>query len=203
MKSNLFLIILFCFTICISCEKEEEKPKTSNFNSPEEFIENPDVEKAKNNSGINIYYGDNPPPLAGKYITDGRVTKASPELSALISLPINSTTCLYNQTVSGSISFSESVGTISVSGTGGYITGDNGKFSIWGEALQSGSEAGLPNDCSITVVVIMSGQKLSGGDLTAKGLTVITEVKNCSDVDEDITGVWWMWEADFILQGSC
>jgi len=203
MKSNLYLIILLCFTILLSCEKKEETPKTSNFNSPKEFIENPDVEKAKNNSGIEIYYGENPPPLAGEYITDGSVTKASPELISLVSTPINSTFCLYNQTISGSISFAETLGSIYVTGIGGYITGDNGKFSIWGESIQTGSEAGLPDECTITVVAIMSGQKISGGDLFTKGLSIITEVKNCEDLNEGLVGLWWMWEADFILHGEC
>ena len=87
-------------------------------------------------------------------------------------------------------------------GAGGYITGESRKFTIWGESRQNGEEAGLPDELTITVALIMSGQKLNGGDLIAKGLTVVTEVEGMEDYEE-LTGIWWMWEAYFFLEGSC
>jgi len=198
---SLLTIIVF-FAILISCKKEKDEPKTSNFSSPEEFIVNPDVNNAKNNSGIYIYYGDNPPALVGEYETDGVVTRTSPELYLAMGLPTESTICLFNQTKSGLISFTERVGNIVVGGSGSYITGEGGNFTIWGESVQTGSIAGLPDDCAITVVIIISGQKLTGGNLSAKSLSVITEIKNCPDLD-DYVGSWWMCEGDFYLQGPC
>jgi len=201
MKKIIPYLLFIVFTV-IGCEEPESPPKTSDFDSPEEFIKNPDIKEAEDESGITFYYGDNPPALVGEYSTDGEVTKTSPELVNMISFPINSTFCLYNQTSSGLISFTESIMNIKVGGAGGYITGESGKFTIWGESRQNGEEAGLPDELTITVALIMSGQKLNGGDLIAKGLTVVTEVEGMEDYEE-LTGIWWMWEAYFFLEGSC
>lgn len=98
--------------------------------------------------------------------------------------------------------FQEKVRGLVFWGSGGYITGDNGKFTIWQESKQSGREAGLPNDITINVVLLMSGTKLNNGDLSAKGISIVTEVTTTnSEYDiESIEGMWWMWEADFDLQ---
>ena len=119
---------------------------------------------------------------------------------------INTEFKLYNQTTSGKISFQEIIGSISVSGSAGYITGENGKFTIYGESRQSGSEVGLPDDLSINVVFMMSGTKLSNGDLSAvKGISILTEVntnnKSYGDI-KTLEGNWWMWNADFDLQSG-
>lgn len=196
-----------------SCEKDDDgnDPKTSDFDSPGEIIENPDVKEATENSSIEVNKGDDPPALAGEYETNGEITETSSKLSEVEGTSISTVVCLYDQTSNGLISFRETVGEISASGIGGYITGDYGKFTIWGESEQS-EEAGLPEDISITVVILISGQKLSEGDLAAKGVTVFTEV-HVSDESEysdeelnqlnDAVGEWYMWEADFNLQGSC
>lgn len=182
----------------------EKKYKKSNFSEPEEYLENPSVTSAIKESGISINEGDNPPPLIGIYLTDGEIIDASSTLSSFIGSPINSEFKLYNQTASGKIDCQEKVGEFTVWGSGGYITGDNGKFTIWQESRQSGSEAGLPNDITINVALIMSGTKLSNGDLTAKGITIVTEVSTTnSEYDtESIEGIWYMWETDFDLQAA-
>lgn len=196
------LLFLVFVSACNKDDDADKESKKSNFSEPEEYIENPSVTAAINESGISINAGDNPPPLAGTYLTDGEVIDASYIVNSLIGLPINSEIRLYNQTASGKIDFQEKVGGLTAWGSGGYITGDNGKFTIWQESRQSGSEAGLPNDITINVALLMSGTKLSNGDLTAKGISIITEVTTTnSEYDiESIEGIWWMWDADFDLQ---
>jgi hypothetical protein len=198
-------ITMLFFVLLSACSKDDDadkKDKKSNFSEPEEYIENPSVTAAINESGISINEGDNPPPLAGTYLADGEVVDASYSANSIIGLPINSEIKLYNQTASGKIDFQEKTSGITVWGSGGYITGDNGKFTIWQESRQSGSEAGLPNDITINVALLMSGTKLSSGDLTAKGISIITEVSTTNDEydTEAIEGIWWMWDADFDLQ---
>ncbi len=48
----------------------------------------------------------------------------------------------------------------------------------------------------------MSGTKLNNGDLSAKGISIITKVEtsNSQYNSELLEGVWWMWDADFDLQ---
>ena len=197
-----FLVVALATTFS-SCEKDDNSnSKKSNFTRPEEYIENPSVKHAVKDSRIPVYPGDNPPALVGKYLTNGEVEDASYIFQSLIGLPVISEFELYNQTTSGKISFREKVEGITVSGTGGYITGNNGRFTIYGESRQSGSEAGLPNDISLNVVVLMSGSKLSNGDLTVKGISIISDITTTNKQynTEGIEGSWWMWEADFDLQ---
>lgn len=198
------IIFFVLFSACSKDDDADKKDKKSNFSEPEEYIENPSVSAAIDESGININEGDNPPPLAGTYLTDGVVTDASYVANSLIGMPINSEIKLYNQTTSGKIDFQEKVGGLTAWGSGGYITGDNGKFTIWQESRQSGSEAGLPNDITINVALLVSGTKLSNGDLTAKGISIITEVitTNSEYDTEFIEEIWWMWEADCELQAE-
>ncbi len=207
MKTQIsFLVsaILLAIFFLVSCEKDDD-PKKENFNSPEEYLENPSVENAMNESNIPIYHGDTPPVLSGVYNVAGSVTDASLDIRPyLYGLPINSTITLYNQTASGEIDLKEQAQGITVYGRGGYIIGENGYFSIFQESLQTGEGAGLPSDVSVTVVVIMSGKKYDNGDLTAEGISIITNV-DCSDPEEynieSLEKTWWMWEAYFTLEG--
>ncbi len=210
MKTKILILgICVAFVLSfIACTKESEdsanEPKKSNFNSPEEFLENPSVKNAVAESNIQVYEGENPPVLSGIYDVAGSVIDVSPIVSELYGLPINSTITLYNQTASGKISFKEEMFGIVVWGTGGYIIGENGKFSIFQESLQNGKEAGLPSDLSITVVLIMSGTKYSQGDLKAKGISIVTKVTSPNPENYDIESIeriWWMWEAYFNLEG--
>ncbi|MCF7859589.1 MAG: hypothetical protein K9N07_09775 [Candidatus Cloacimonetes bacterium] len=200
------LLVVIIFT---NCSKDDSvtsptSPKKSDFESPEEFISNPSVNDATENSDIDVNYGNNPPPLAGTYILDGQILEvSSSDLSSLIGLAIKSEMELFNQTTSGKISLRETVGNITVWGSGGYITGESDNFTIWQESKQSGAEAGLPNDITINVALLMSGRKFSNGNLDARGISIITKVEtsNTSYNTELIEGLWWLWEADFDLQG--
>jgi len=202
MKTKI-LILGVLIALFTACEEESPKPKENNFDAPEEFLENPSVKNAISESGIPIYEGKTPPVLSGKYRAEGSVIDVSPVVSKLNGLPINSTITLYNQTTSGKISFKEEISGIIVQGSGGYIIGENGKFSIFQESLQNGEEAGLPSDLSITVILIMSGTKYSQGDLGAKGISIITKaISSNPDYDlKAIENLWWMWEAYLNLEG--
>ena len=196
----LVFVILAVSVLFTSCKKDND-----GLSSPEDFLKNPSVTGAVKESGIDINNGDNPPPLAGTYITDGEVVDASELLDDLIGVPLRSEFELYNQTASGKISFREKVGELKASGMGGYITGDNGKFTIYLESKQSGSEAGLPDDISANVVLLMSGNKLSNGDLIVAGITIITDISTSNKQYDrktlnSIKGNWYMWEADFDLK---
>ena len=147
-----------------------------------------------------MFDGATPPAnLAGQYSVEGVVSNTSDALSNLKGLPVNSTFILSNQTNSGRIDCAEMVGGIKATGSGGYVTGANGNFTIYQESKQSGTEAGLPAGVSITVVLIMSGQQANNGDLTnVKGISIVTEVNN-RDYNT-LIGQWWKWVADFYLE---
>lgn len=206
MKAKFFkvaFLLVALATVFSSCKKDEDSnSKASNFSGPEEYIENPSIKKAIKESRIDVNKGSNPPALAGTYLTDGKIVAASSLFNSLIGLPVNSEFELYDQTTSGKINFREKVGGLAVSGSGGFITGNNGKFTIYLESRQSGSEAGLPNDIAINVVSLMSGSKSDNGNLTLKGLSSISEVTTTNKQynTKGIEGSWYIWEASFNLQ---
>ena len=209
MKTKMFISIILISFLFTACEKGSgDSSKKSNFNSPEEFLENPSVKNAIAESDISIYQGENPPVLSGIYDAAGSVIDVSENASDLYGSPINSVVTLYNQTASGKINFKEQVSGVTVYGAGGYIIGKNGDFSIFQESLQSGEEAGLPSDLTITVVLIMSGSKYSQGnsqgDLRAKGISIVTKATSTNPKNYDlkeIEKIWWMWDAYFNLEG--
>ena len=187
-----------------SCDNDEpsNKIKKSGFFSSKEFVQNPSVSSAIRESSIPVYEGDTPPALAGTYSIDGKVTDTSYELAVLIGMPVQSEFILSKQTTSGTIDFEERIDGFKVSGSGGYVTGNNGCFTIYQESRQSGSEAGLPNDLTLTVVLMMSGIKSNNGNLTdVEGVSIITEASsnNKSYNLKAVEGLWWKWDADFYL----
>jgi len=199
---KLLTILTFVLSVFVlsGCKKDDPK-----LDSPEAFLKNPYVSDAVNESNIPVNQGNNPPALAGTYSTNGSVTDASDELSSLIGNPIQSVFVLSNQTASGKIDFAESVSGINVSGIGGYITGDNGRFTIYGESKQSGTDAGLPDGISLTVVIMMSGTQSNNGNLTGvQGISIITDAasNNSSYNVAAIKGLWWKYNATFTLQKS-
>lgn len=121
-------------------------------------------------------------------------------------MSIGTTFIIYDQTTSGKIKIREEYGGYSATGTGGYITGDGGYFTIWQETKQ-GEEAGLPSDIIVYTSFIMSGSKVGNGDLNyVNSLSVITKViSNSNEYDdedlESIEGTWWMAEGNFELTG--
>jgi hypothetical protein len=212
MKTKIFISIVLISCLFTACQKGSGdsiiNSKKSGFNSPDEFLENPSIKNAIVESDIPIYQGTNPPVLSGIYTAAGSVIDVSANASELYGSPINSLITLYNQTASGKINFKEEVSGVTVYGAGGYIIGKNGEFSIFQESLQSGEEAGLPSDLTVTVVLIMSGSKYSQGnsqgDLRAKGISIVTKATSTNPKNYDlkeIEKIWWMWDAYFNLEG--
>lgn len=67
-SSKVIIIILFFISLnLLSCEfftssKDSDKEsKKSDFNGPEEFVDNPSISDAIDDSDINVYMGDDPP----------------------------------------------------------------------------------------------------------------------------------------------
>ena len=200
-RFTIFAFVLSIF-ILVSCYDQDDKllPDT-----PEEILENPFVKNANKEADFPIHKGNNPPALAGTYLANGQVTDASYLLSEMIGSTIASEFILSRQTSSGKIDFEERVNGLRVTGRGGYITGANGNFTIYMVSEQTGSEAGLPNDVSITVVMLMSGKQSSNGNLTGvEGITIIIEAKSSNKAYDlsAIKGLWEKWEADFYLQAE-
>ena len=193
---TIFTFVLSAFVLT-SCYKDDDK-----FSSPDEFIENPSVSSAIRESGVPVYQGGAPPELAGTYSVSGSYTDASYEMEDIIGERIQSVFVLSKQTKSGKIDVEErGYDGTKVSGSGSYITGNNGHFTIYAESVQTGREAGLPNNVSLTVVLMMSGTKASNGNLVdVEGITIITKANNSEYKEAE--GQWWLWEADFYLQAG-
>ena len=196
----LIIAVIAVSAIFTSCNKDDDDSKKSNFSSPEEFLKNPSVSKAIKESNIDINKGDKPPTLEGTYLTNGKTTNASELLASSVNIPFQSEFKLYNQTSSGKINLQEKVAGLTASGIGCYITGDNGKFTIYAETKQDGKNFGLPNNSTATVALLMSGTKLSNGNLRVKGVSTFTEVSHKEPYN--LEGSWWIWEADFNLQSG-
>ena len=181
----------------------EDEVRTGDFAGPEEYLENPDIARAVEESDTPVHLGADPPRLAGEYSVDGTVVDTHSDMSQLQGMPLQSTFCFFNQTTSNRIEFRETFEGGTVGGSGGFITGEDGYFTSWQESDQEGAEAGLPSGCSIHVAAVISGQKLDGGDLDAEGLSIITATSGCPESDIRIEGLWWKWVAYFELDGEC
>ena len=194
---KVFYLFAICGILFTSCDKEKDKEEIYSFLSPEKFLEHPLIKKAIEEAGIEVNKGDNPPTLEGTYLTSGSVIMAHQLYQQLVGVQIRSEFILSNQTSAGTISFRENVGGITATGIGGFITGENGKFTIYGVSTQ-GTEAGLPAGVSADVVLLMLGTRLSNENLTVKGLTIITSISPAAY--KSIEGAWYMWDANFNLQ---
>ena len=96
---------------------------------------------------------------------------------------------MFNQTTAGRISTSsESFFGTQLSGTGGYITGSGGAFTIWQTAIEDVVELTRrieptfewPNQgkCVATVALLMSGRRADDGDLLGvQGLTAAVDLE--------------------------
>lgn len=192
----IMLNINFCSRTTKSSKKNE---------NVEVFLKNPFIEEAIDESNIDIFTGDNPPDLSGEYLTDAFVTDAHDLIvDYLKNQKISSTIILYDQTNTNEIKLIEKIQNLTVYGSGGYITGEDNKFTIWQESTQSGGESGLSDDIAIVVLLIISGIRTSEGNLIIQGMSVITSVEsdNNNYNTNAITGVWWMYEGNFYLQDS-
>ncbi len=178
MKIRLFYLLL-SLLVLVACEEEDNNYKKRDFNSAEEILANPDIQKVIEESGINIYEGTNPPNIEGEYSTDEcEVVDASYNLSHMIGLPTESIFEFSGQT-SSTIRVKErtSYGSYSV-GSGAFIIGRSSCYTILIEANNSDGS---------TVIALQSGRMLSNGDIQIDNVTVITD--NPPSYSE--IGDWW------------
>jgi hypothetical protein len=189
MKTKTLSLVTTAVLICCFCS---DKPKTRDFNSSEEFMDNPSVQDGIDESGQPVNQGDDPPPIAGKYYAVGSVVDSTH--SSLVGSPIDSSICLYDQTHSGLINYAEVAGDTAITATGNYVTGDFDRFTIWQEA------DAYFYGCRQHNALIMSGYKLENGDLQVSGLTVVLEAEDCDSLGP---GFWFQTEFYMTLECAC
>ncbi len=181
MKKLFYYAIVIILPIISSCTKDKLKNdyKKSGFNSPSEFLDNPDIQKVIKESGLTIYEGTNPPQIEGEYRTDEcNVVAASQNLSQLVGLPLGSTFKFSNQT-SDLIEVSETGDNGEYAqGMGAFITGNGNNFTLWIEAHQSSGA---------DVVALQSGSILDNGDIDVDNVTLYTN----NPPQDIVIGDWW------------
>lgn len=210
MKNLLPIALLFLFFISPSCVEDGVQSNYVNYlaalSEPEVilFLEDPSVENAIEESGIELYPGDTPPSLEGKYQNYAEITEASVYYSDIVGDSITTKMLLFNQTESGEISLEEYLDEITYEGIGGYITGEDGYFSLWIKVYHDYSDYGY--DFQETTIVVLSGTQLSNGDLSFRGMTTITKSITSDEAYVDFCkeriGAWWMYESDSELISS-
>lgn len=220
------------FAIC-ACDEMAQQPSVganlrTRFGSPQEFVQNPSIRQGLDTAGAQVNLGSNPPPLAGRYRADAEITSITLDRlrTQFEGQPIRSEICLFNQITAGRISLSERLAGIEAFGDGGYVTGDDARFTVWGESVQDfGTQAAQlgfhqlgfeEGTCMGRVAFILSGRKSSSGDLEdIFGTTVIVAFQcpgmyelgapreNVHQVIREINGLSWSWAGTLELEGSC
>ena len=187
-----------------------QRPSTPQ--SPEQYLENPVIRTAIEQSDFPVRRGTSPPQLSGTYDVSGRVVAASTAFQGWRDALIRSTDLrLFNQTAAGAISLRENFLGTSVEATGGYVTGDGAVFTIWQTSRQDverlfrqlapSTEWPWEEGCVIVVALLMSGRKASNGDLQGvEGLTSYVDTSGCQipAIRERLANGWYKWQAEFI-----
>jgi len=187
-----------------------QRPSTPQ--SPEQYLENPVVRTAIEQSDFPVRRGTSPPRLSGTYDVSGRVVAASTAFQGWRDALLRSTDLrLFNQTAAGAISLRENFLGTSVEATGGYVTGDGAVFTIWQTSRQDverlfrqlapSTEWPWEEGCVIVVALLMSGRKASDdGDLQdVEGLTSYVDTSGCQipAIRERLANGWYKWQAEF------
>lgn len=180
---------------------------------PDQYLENPSVKTAIEQSDFPVHRGTSPPRLSGTYETSGRVVDTSTAFQATRNTLIRSTVRLFNQTAAGAISIRENFLGTSAEATGGYVTGDGAVFTIWQTSRQDvermfrqlapSTEWPWEESCVIVVALLMSGRKASNGDLQGvEGLTSYVDMSGCQipAIRERLANGWYKWQANFELK---
>ena len=184
---------------------------------PDQYLEDPAVRGAIDRSGFPVHRGTNPPPLSGAYRVSGRVVSAAASYEYLLSYLLRSEIRMFNQTAAGRINMSEEFLGTQVSGTGGYITGSGGTFTVWQTAVEDVVELTRrieptfrwpsQGKCVATVALLMSGRRADDGDLlNVQGLTAAVDLEcpAAGQLSDQLTqrwvGSWYKWEAAFRRQ---
>ena len=189
-----------------SCDDPvEEISKESGFSNPKEFLANPAVSNAIKATGMNIHNGNNPPILDGTYSAEGEIINASGIFEAFVGSPderefILSGQALLGQNL-GKLNFHEKHEGVVLWGKGAYITGNGENFTIYIEIKQNGIEFELPDDVSVNVVFLVSGNRSSNGNLTAKWMRIITDITSINEeydsVEFEEVGSWYISEGNW------
>ncbi len=190
MRDNWIIALAVSVLVLFGCQ--EEQAKTRDFSSPGEYMENPAINNAVDESNMDVNLGSDPPSIAGRYRIDGSVVDSS--LPSFIGTPVGSDGCLYNQTYSGRIDFAELAQDLSATAQGNYVTGSGSQFTIWQEGDASGS------GCVQHNAFLLSGAKLADGDLQGEGLTVVLEASGCGAVT---AGFWYKTNLTMSLECDC
>ncbi len=167
------------FISAMKSEEYEESVITHNFESPDEFLENPDIADAILESNFSINYGSTPPNIEGSYTLAGSVVNASQ--SSLIGTAMGSIIEFYNQ-VLDNLDLRETVGTQVATAEGSFIIGNYGRFTIFEESKQN------YDDGYVYVALLMSGTLYDSGTIDAYTLTTITEVEGIEGAE---AGGWY------------
>ena len=209
---NYIVIAVILSTVFTSCDDTVEvvPKKNSGFSNPKEFLANPSVSNAVKASGIKIYDGNKPPILDGNYFAEGKISNAVGFYESFIGLSVGNEFSVSAQALlgqsEGKLNFHEKDEGVPVWGKGAYITGNNENFTIYLEIKQSGLVLELPDDVLANMVFLVSGNRSSNGDLTAKWMWVITNIAGTTDKYDSMEfgdiGSWYMtegsWEKELI-----
>lgn len=186
-----------------------QRPSTPQ--SPEQYLENPVIRTAIEQSKFPVRRGTIPPQLSGTYDVSGQVVAASTAFQGWREALIRSTDLrLFNQTAAGAISLRENFLGTSVEATGGYVTGDGAVFTIWQTSRQDverlfrqlapSTEWPWEEGCVIVVALLMSGRKTALGNLQGvEGLTSYVDTSGCQipAIRERLANGWYKWQAGF------
>ena len=194
-----------------------QRPSTPQ--SPDQYLENPVVRTAIEQSDFPVRRGTSPPRLSGVYAVSGRIVDTSAAFQEWRNAPVRSTDLrLFNQTAAGAISLRENFLGTSVEATGGYVTGDGAVFTIWQTSRQDvralmrqiSDARDIPSiewpyeeECIIVVALLMSGRRASDGDLQGvEGLTSYVDLVDCPipAIRARLANGWYKWQADFDLR---
>ncbi|MDC7220743.1 MAG: hypothetical protein PQJ59_12485 [Spirochaetales bacterium] len=183
--------VIIVLTLLFSCDilNNDDKSSSSNswdYDSPEEIMDDPEVDNAITETDFGIYSGTNPPNIEGIYTMSGTVVDSDD--SSYIGVAMGSEIEFYDQT-SSTISMIETFLGDEYYGEGYYITGNYGTyFTTWQTAKV---ENEYDTSQYYVVVALISGTILSNGDLDGESLSVITQKVN---LESYYLPTWWQGE---------
>lgn len=173
-----------------------DSEKSEDFVSPMEFWENSDIERTVIERNFPIYWGSNTNSLEGYYATSAYVSDSN--IQDIVGGTFSTNVCLANQDNNRqTIDYTETIGGVDIAASGSFVTGTNSTFTIWQEVYV---DADVLGGCELHNAAILSGTRLSSGDLELDALTVNLHQYNC---DEYVVPEWYESEGYFMLTGSC
>jgi alpha-tubulin suppressor-like RCC1 family protein len=195
-KLSLGILTLSLMLVISGGCNDQTTPKISGFETPEEFLENPHVAKAIDESGISIILTNDPPMVDGRYHSETGIVLDSSDPDIIGSTTLPTDLCFHNQTSSGNIDFAHKSDVNTSTGEGFLITGDGDKFMIWQETEVEAVES----DCHQYKVHLISGTKQENGGLESKALNIVVAATNCGDIT---AGDWFLSKTAWSYECEC